>query len=75
MESFEFFVGGGGGISVNNTPDKVSLNRMMVDYPFTPFSETTVRPRLDGGTAIGQWREIIGEMMGGAPGSGVEPSH
>ncbi len=48
---------------------------MMVEYPFAPFSQITVRPILDGDTALGQWREIMGQMMGGAPGSGVEPSH
>jgi hypothetical protein len=48
MESFEFFVGGGGGFGSINTPEKVSLNRMIVEYSFTPFSETTVRPRLGG---------------------------
>ncbi len=42
MESFEFLVGGGGGFGAINTPDKVSLNRIMVDYAFTPFSETNV---------------------------------
>jgi hypothetical protein len=42
MESFEFLVGGGGGFGAINTPDKVSLDRIMVNYPFTPFSETTV---------------------------------
>ena len=77
MESFEFFARGGGGFGVINTPDEASLNRMMVEYPFTPFSQITVRPILDGDTALGQWREIIGQMMGGAPGggSGVEPRH
>ncbi len=75
MESFDFFVGGGGGFGVINIPDKVSRNRMMVEYPFTPFSETTVRPRLDRGMALGHWWEIMGQMMGGVPKSGVEPSH
>ena len=67
MESFEFFVGGGGGFAVVNVPDEVTLNRMMVEYPFTPYSDIKVRPVLDGDTALAQWREAIREMMGGAP--------
>ena len=67
MESFEFFVGGGGGFGVVNVPDEATLNRMMVQYPFTPFSEITVRPILEGDTALGQWREIMSEMVGAGP--------
>ncbi len=65
MESFEFFVGGGGGFGIINAPDEETLNRMMVEYPFTPFSEITVRPILDGDVALGQWREVMRQMMGG----------
>jgi hypothetical protein len=67
MESFEFFVGGGGGFGVVNVPDEVTLNRMMVEYPLTPYSDIKVRPVLDGDTALAQWREAMREMMGGAP--------
>jgi hypothetical protein len=73
MEAFEFFAGGGGGFGILNVPDEATLNRIMVQYPFTPFSELTVRPILEGDTALGQWREIMSEMMGAGP--GVEPSH
>jgi hypothetical protein len=77
MESFEFFAGGGGGFGVINTPDEASLNRMMVEYPFTPFSEITVRPILDGNIALRQWRVVMSETTGDGPdaGPGVEPSH
>jgi hypothetical protein len=73
MEVFEFFAGGGGGFGIFNVADEATLNRIVVQYPFTPFSEITTRPILDGDTALGQWREILGEMMGEGP--GVEPSH
>ncbi|MBD0354329.1 MAG: hypothetical protein ICV58_04035 [Rubrobacteraceae bacterium] len=53
--------------------DEATLNRIMVQYPFTPFSEVTIRSILDGDAALGQWREIMSEMMGAGP--GVEPSH
>jgi hypothetical protein len=64
MEAFEFFAGGGGGFGIFNGPDEATLNRIMVQYPLTPYSEITVRPILDGDTALGQWREILSEMMG-----------
>ena len=73
MESFEFFVGGGGGFGVVNVPDEAALNRMMVEYPFTPYSTIRVRPILDGDTALEQWREIMREARGTGP--GVEPSY
>jgi hypothetical protein len=67
MESFEFFAGGGGGFAVANVPDEVTLNRIMVEYPFTPYSHITVRPVLDGDTALAQWRERMREMMSEPP--------
>src|SRR3712207_6277505 len=53
-----------------DVPDEATLNRIMVRYPFTPFSEITIRPILDGDTALAQWREIMSEMMGAGPGEG-----
>jgi hypothetical protein len=73
MEVFEFFAGGAGGFGVFNVPDEATLNRIMIRYPFAPYTEITVRPILDGDTALGQWRELMSEMMGAGP--GVEPSH
>ena len=73
MEVFEFFAGGGGGFGILNVPDEATLNRIMVQYPFTPFSEITTRPILNGDAALGQWREIMSEMMSAGP--AVEPSH
>ncbi len=65
MESFEFFAGGGGGFGVLNVADEATLNQIMVEYPFTPFSELTSRPILDGDTALNQWRQVMQQMMGG----------
>ena len=69
MESFEFFAGGGGGFGIFNGPDEATLHRIMVQYPFTPYSEITIRPILDGDTALGQMREIMSEMMRAGPGA------
>ena len=68
MEAFEFFAGSGGGFGIFNVPDEATLNRIMVQYPLTPYTEITARPILDGDTALGQWREILSEMMGAGPG-------
>ena len=67
MESFEFFAGGGGGFGIFNGPDEATLNRIMVQYPFFAYSEITVRPILDGDTALGQWREILRDIMDVGP--------
>ena len=68
MEAFEFFAGGGGGFGIFNVPDEAALDRIMFQYPFFLYSEITVRPILDGDTALGQWREIISEGPGGVGG-------
>ena len=65
MESFEFFAGGGGGFGVLNVADEATLNQIMIEYPFTPFSELTSHPILDGDTALNQWRQVMQQMMGG----------
>ena len=67
MEAFEFFAGGGGGFGIFNVPDEATLNRIMVQNPFFAYSLITVRPILDGDTALGQWREIMSEVMGEGP--------
>ncbi len=66
MESFEFFAGGGGGFGVLNVPDEATLNQIMLEYPFLPYSEVEVRPVVDGDTALRQWRQTLQQMMGGA---------
>ena len=67
MEAFEFFAGAGGGFGIFNVPDEATLNRIMVQNPLFAYSLVTVRPILDGDTALGQWREIMSEVMGAGP--------
>jgi hypothetical protein len=66
-EHMESFAGDGGGFGIFNGPDEATLNRIMVQYPFFPYSEITVRPILDGDIALAQWREIMSEVMGAGP--------
>jgi hypothetical protein len=56
-----------GGFGIFNEPDEATLNRIMVQNPFYPYSLITVRPILDGDTALEQWREILSEGMGAGP--------
>jgi hypothetical protein len=48
-------------------PDEATLNRIMVQYPFFAYSLITVRPILEGDSALEQWREIMSEVMGAGP--------
>ncbi len=64
METFEFFVAGGG-FGVVDVPDDAALARMMMEYPWAPYSATEVHPIIDGDTALGMWQELLGRMAEG----------
>ncbi len=62
------------GFGVINGTDEATSNRMMVEYPFTLYSDIEIRPILDGDVALGQWREVMSQLMGG-DGGVVRPQH
>jgi hypothetical protein len=64
LESFEFFAGGGGGFGVAHVPDEATLNQMMIEYPFTVFSDNEVRPVLDGDKGLARWQAAMQAMAG-----------
>ena len=64
METFEFFAGGGGGFGVVNAPDEATLNQIMLEYPFTAFSDNEIRPVLDGDKALAQWQAALQALAG-----------
>lgn len=66
MESFEFFAGGGGGFMVVDIPDEVMLNQMMAEYPLIAYLDVEVRPIIDGDTGLGQWWQVMRQMLGDA---------
>lgn len=68
MEVFEFFAGGGGGFGIVSVRDEAELNQMMLEWPFTPFSDMELRPTLNGDVALQQWREALAAMGGGRNG-------
>jgi hypothetical protein len=63
MEVFEFFAGAGGGFGIVNLEDEAALNLMFVEYPFSPYSEITLHPIVDGDTALRQWQHALQEMQ------------
>jgi hypothetical protein len=58
MESFEFFVDGGG-FGVVNVADEKELNQMMIEFPFAFTDDVEVRPVIDGDTALQQFRDAM----------------
>ena len=61
MESFEFFINGGG-FGVVNVADEKELNQMMLEFPFAFTDELELHPVIDGDTALAQVREALAAM-------------
>jgi hypothetical protein len=70
METFDFFVSGGGGCGIVNPPDDGTLTRMMMEYPWGPFSDVELLLLSDGDAAIAQFREIFVQQMAGQQSAG-----
>ena len=68
-ESFEFFAGNNGGFGVLNVPDEATLNQIMIEYPFGPFSELDIRPVIDGDKGLAQFQAALQAMASGAASS------
>ena len=66
MESFYFFAGSGGGFGVVNVASEAELNQLMLEWPFSFYSDVQCRPVLDGDVALQQWQALIQSMAGGA---------
>jgi muconolactone delta-isomerase len=62
LEVFGVFPGGGG-FAVVDVSDEAELHRMIVEMPFSPFSEHMIQPVVDGATAWRQSREAFAAMM------------
>jgi hypothetical protein len=58
----------GGGFAVLDVPDVETLNRLALEWPLTPVSETQVEPFMDGEAGL---RELLAALqrMGGAGGA------
>jgi hypothetical protein len=63
LEEFGTFPGGGG-FGICDVPDTESLNRLILEMPFSPFSEHDVYPFVPGDTGLQQLRDRVAEMAG-----------
>ena len=57
---------GGGGFGIVDVEDEAALNEMIVEMPFTPYTEITVEPFVEGDTGFRQFREAMSAMVGAA---------
>jgi hypothetical protein len=66
QDSFQAFgtFFGGGGFGIVDVPDAETLNRMIVEMPFTPYCEITVEPFVEGDTGFRQFQEAMQAMTG-----------
>jgi hypothetical protein len=62
FEAFGLFPGGGG-FAIANVSDEAELHRMIVEMPFSPFSDHEIRPIVDPATGWRQAREALAAMM------------
>ncbi|MBI4495032.1 MAG: hypothetical protein HY690_19840 [Chloroflexi bacterium] len=66
MEAFYFFAGGNGGGGIVTIPDEAALSQMMLEWPFSMFSDLVIQPIIDGDVALKQWQAALQAMAGGA---------
>src|ERR1700730_3908759 len=59
MESFFFFAGRQGGGGILNVPDEAALNKMMLEWPLSQYSDTHIEKLVDGDVALKQWEVAL----------------
>jgi muconolactone delta-isomerase len=50
-------------VAIANVSDEAELHRMIVEMPFSPFSDHEIRPIVDPATGWRQAREALAAMM------------
>ncbi len=58
VEMHGWFVGGGGFVIVD-VEDEATLNQIVLEHPFTPFSEVQVQPFVDHDTGLRQFQQLV----------------
>ena len=62
LEVHGWFVGGGGFV-IANVEDDVTLNQVVMEHPFTPFSDVQVRAFVDHETGSRQLQQFVQEVI------------
>jgi hypothetical protein len=65
FEAFGLFPGGGG-FAIADVSDEAELHRMIIEMPFSVFSEHMIKPIVDAETGWRQSREAFASMMASA---------
>ena len=53
---------GGGGFGVVEVADEVELNQLVLEMPFSPFSDVEVRLFVDGAQGLQQFKQAVDAM-------------
>jgi hypothetical protein len=61
IEVFGTFVGGGG-FGILNVPDAETLNQIVIEMPFSWFSDVSARPFVAGDAGLQQWHQLAQAM-------------
>lgn len=61
FSTFEFFVGGGG-VAVADFDDASELNRVVLEMPFTQFTDVEITPVVDPSVATARYGETFAAM-------------
>jgi hypothetical protein len=61
LETFGLFPGGGG-FGIADVPDEAALHQIILENPFTPFSDYEIKVIVDAPTAWRQAREAFAAM-------------
>jgi muconolactone delta-isomerase len=62
FEAFGLFPGGGG-FAIVDVSNEAELHRIIIEMPFSPFSDHEIKPIVDGPTGWRQAREAFAAMM------------
>jgi muconolactone delta-isomerase len=62
LEAFGTFPGGGGGFGIVNAADEVELNQLIIEMPFSWFSNVEVRPFVAGVEGLQQLKQAVDAM-------------
>lgn len=61
LEAFGAFPGGGG-FGIANVKDEEELNQLVIDMPFSWFSDVQVRPFVEGNKGLQQLKQAVDQM-------------